>query len=69
MPTIERITSLFHAPPLPANRPCLVKLAVPHRAGSESNRAQRPAPLGRQAARIASGGHFFIDSAEPWNPN
>src|ERR1022692_3026644 len=29
MPAIERITNLFHAPPLPANRPCLVKLAVP----------------------------------------
>jgi CRP-like cAMP-binding protein len=29
MPAIERITSLFHAPPLPANRPCVVKLAVP----------------------------------------
>jgi hypothetical protein len=27
MPAIERIASLFQAPPLPANRPCLVKLA------------------------------------------
>jgi hypothetical protein len=31
---IERITSLFHAPPMPANRPWLVKLAVPSQEGA-----------------------------------
>jgi len=50
MPAIERITSLFHAPPLPANRPCLVKLAVPARASMDAPIA----PVRQRAAAAPS---------------